>query len=886
MAPCRHSEFRSWPARFLAVGLMLFFAPAAALPLRAQEGNRVVTANYELAAKFTPAKMRKMVFSTAVEPRWLKQGDRFWYSYETTEGRFFYLVDPAKRTKTPLFDNVKMAAELTRLTKDPYDHQHLPIRTVRFVKDDKAIQFDVESSQDEEETPAVGAGERKPEQEPQQRQAPRQAPARKKKVFHFEYDLATGQLTLLEGFEPPERPPEWASISPDDQWVVFARDYNLYLMDKANYEKYLKEKKQLEKSPKREEREKEPEVTEQQLTTDGERYYSYAVVERGQSDKERERNKGKRQPVRIVWSRDSKRFALVRADQRKVEDLWVINSVAEPRPTLETYKYDMPGEKEVTQYEILVFDIATKSRVKVKAERFKDQTVTILQARQRPRPDEDRPQPALWLADNSDQLYFSRTSRDMHKVDICVADAATGDVKVLIEERLNTYIETQRLELLAGSRELIHWSERDGWGHYYLYDAQGKLKNQITSGPFSCRGVAGIDEKNRVLYFTAAGREPGEDPYYQHLYRINLDGTGLKLLDPGNYHHSVNMNESAKYFVDNFSRVDTTPQSVLYDAAGTRLLDLETADLSLLMASGYKFPETFKVKADDGVTDLYGVMYKPFDFDENRKYPIIAFVYPGPQTESVPKAFSTGGDNTGLAQFGFIVVAVGNRGGNPERSKWYHNYGYGNLRDYGLADKKAAIEQLAARYRYIDLDRVGIYGHSGGGFMSTAAMLVYPDFFKVAVSSSGNHENNIYNKQWSEKHHGIKEVVDKDGNVTFEYSIDKNSELAANLKGRLLLVTGDIDNNVHPANTIRMAQALIKANKRFDFFIFPGARHSYGDMANYWFWLKADYFCRHLLGDRERSVDMIELSRELEMNGKRQQQQQQTRITTEAQPPR
>lgn len=254
MAPCRHSEFRSWPARFLAVGLMLFFAPAAALPLRAQEGNRVVTANYELAAKFTPAKMRKMVFSTAVEPRWLKQGDQFWYSYETTEGRFFYLVDPAKRTKTPLFDNVKMAAELTRLTKDPYDHQHLPIRTVRFVKDDKAIQFDVESSQDEEETPAVGAGERKPEQEPQQRQAPRQAPARKKKVFHFEYDLATGQLTLLEGFEPPERPPEWASISPDDQWVVFARDYNLYLMDKANYEKYLKEKKQLEKSPKREER--------------------------------------------------------------------------------------------------------------------------------------------------------------------------------------------------------------------------------------------------------------------------------------------------------------------------------------------------------------------------------------------------------------------------------------------------------------------------------------------------------------------------------------------------------------------------------------------------------------------------------------------------------
>jgi dipeptidyl aminopeptidase/acylaminoacyl peptidase len=822
-----------------------------------------------------------MVFSTSVDPRWLKHSDRFWYTYETTEGKFFHLVDPVKRTKAPLFDNVKMAAELTRLTQDPYDHQHLPIRTIKFVKDDKAIQFDVESSQDEEDATAVKQEEQKTPPEPQQRQDRDQSSGKKKKVLHFEYDIATGQLTLLKDFEPPQRPPAWASISPDEKWVVFARNHNLFVMDKANYEKYMKEKKELEKSKKKEEREKEPEVAEQQLTTDGEEYYSYASLERGQSDKDRQKNKGKRQPVRIVWSKDSRRFALVRSNQRKVEDLWVVNSVAQPRPTLETYKYDMPGEKSVTQYEVHVLDIEGKSQAKMKVDRFKDQSVSILQARQRPRPDEDRPQPSLWLADNSDQLFFSRTSRDMHKVDICVADARTGDVKVLIEERLNTYIETQRLELCNGGKELIHWSERDGWGHYYLFDADGKLKNQITSGPFSCRSIAGVDEKSRVLYFSANGREQGEDPYYQHLYRVNLDGTGLKLLDPGNFNHSVNMNESSKYVVDTYSRVDTTPQSVLFDSTGARLLDLETADLSLLSAAGYKFPETFKVKADDGVTDLYGVLYKPFDLDEGRKYPVIAFVYPGPQTESVPKSFSTSGDNTALAQFGFIVVAVGNRGGNPERSKWYHNYGYGNLRDYGLADKKATIEQLAARFKFIDIDRVGIYGHSGGGFMSTAAMLVYPDFFKVAVSSSGNHENNVYNKNWSEKHDGVKEVVDKDGNVTFEYDIDKNSDLAANLKGRLLLVTGDIDNNVHPANTLRMAQALIKAGKRFDLFIFPGARHSYGDMANYWFWVKADYFTEHLLGDRPRSVDMIELKREMEMNGKREQQ---TRTTTEAQP--
>jgi dipeptidyl-peptidase 4 len=210
---------------------------------------------------------------------------------------------------------------------------------------------------------------------------------------------------------------------------------------------------------------------------------------------------------------------------------------------------------------------------------------------------------------------------------------------------------------------------------------------------------------------------------------------------------------------------------------------------------------------------------------------------------------------------------VGNRGGHPQRSKWYHNYGYGNLRDYGLADKKTAIEQLALRHPFIDVSRVGIYGHSGGGFMSTAALLVYPDFFKVAVSSSGNHENNVYNKPWSEKHHGVKEVVDKDGNVKFEYAIEKNSEIAKNLKGKLLLVTGDMDDNVHMAGTLRVADALIKANKRFDFFVFPGKRHGFGDAGDYFFWIRADYFARHLLGECADSVDIVELTREKEQAG-------------------
>jgi dipeptidyl aminopeptidase/acylaminoacyl peptidase len=294
-------------------------------------------------------------------------------------------------------------------------------------------------------------------------------------------------------------------------------------------------------------------------------------------------------------------------------------------------------------------------------------------------------------------------------------------------------------------------------------------------------------------------------------------------------------------------------------------MPLEKADLSLLFQAGYKFPEPFKAKAADGITDIYGVMYKPFDFDSTRQYPLIEYVYPGPQTEAVNKAFSTRMDRIDrLAQFGFVVITLGNRGGHPARSKWYHNYGYGNLRNYGLADKKAVAEQLAYRHSYIDINRVGIHGHSGGGFMTAAALLTYPDFFKVGVSNAGNHENNIYNRWWSETHHGVKEIADTSGNVSFEYEIEKNSEIAKNLKGHLLLTTGEIDNNVHPGNTIRLANALIRANKRFDFFMFPGQRHGYGDMTEYYFWLMGDYFCKHLLGDYSSEVDIMPMNNEME----------------------
>ncbi len=834
---------------------------------------KATKANYELAARWSPTKVGKLVFDTAVTPHWLDTGDRFWYSYEDRRGRRFYVVNPARKTKSLVFDPPQMASALTKATGIPYDSQHLPIRTLKFVKSEGAIQFEIQVPKD-----AVIPGEKKPpppvekapddndgsdEVEPQQRSGADtlNAAATPNKTLAFEYDLGSEKLVLLEDRLP--RKARWASISPDDKTIVFARNNNLYMMDAANYAKAQKKAN-------------DSSISETQITTDGVEDFGYTrritdqdreqIRQEQQDDQDRNemdqngqaKDKNARvPPIQIFWSKDSRKFAVVRQDQRKVGQLWVINSLAIPRPTLETYRYVMPGEPNAPQSQLEVFDVASKARLLVKADAFADQTLGVETERPSARAREHEKTEPLWVGPGSDKIYFSRTSRDMHRRDVCIANTTTGEVKPLIQERMNIYIESKPIRVINNGNEIVYWSERDGWGHYYLYDGNGTLKNQIERGEFVAADIQGIDEKSRAMYVLAEGREEAEDPYYTHLYRASLDGGGMKLLDPGKASHAISMSDSAHYFVDNSSRVDTTPEAVLYDAQGPESMNLEKTDLTALMQAGFKFPETFTVKADDGITDLYGVMYKPFDFDPERKYPIIEFVYPGPQTESVTKTFSPKNQNVSLAQLGFIVIEVGNRGGNPNRSEWYHTFGYGNLRDYGLADKKAAVEQLAARYPFIDIERVGIYGHSGGGFMSTAAMLVYPDFYKVAVSESGNHENNIYNRSWSEKHHGVKEITDKDGKVHFEYQIDKNSEIAKNLKGHLLLSTGDIDDNVHPANTLRLVDALIKAHKRFDFVILPGMRHPYAADSEYFSWIRADYFCKYLLGDFDQSVEHV-----------------------------
>ncbi len=803
-------------------------------------------ANYHLAARFAPKKLDKMIFSLAVDPHWLKQSNKFWYIYETSEGKQWIIVDPAKLEKKAMFDRDKLAAELTKIVKDPYDGQHLPIDSLKFIKDENWIQFEVKSSID------INKGDSIPKNG---------KPEKVKKVFYFEYNLLTNQLNELVGLKKPKKKPTWANISPDQKIILFGRKNNLHWMDKANYEKALIN-------------EEDSTIVEHAITTDGKLYFSWHSESSygggGETNVDIEKNKNKRKPVFAYWSEDSKHFAINKVDNTKVKDLWVINSIADPRPTLETYKYWMPGEKEAPVDHLYIFETGGYTNKEINVSLYKDQDISIWDKTRNVNSRDDEFKPNIWLGTN-DKMYITRTSRDLKKIDQCIVDVNTGAVKTLIEESLNTSIEIKKPGLINKGKEMIEWSERDGWGHFYLYDENGTLKNQITQGPWHTEDIVGIDEEKRVLYFSANGREQinnttKEDPYYLHLYKVNFDGSGLQLLNPGNFDHSFSLNDKKLYFVNNSSRVNTTPASALYSSDGRKLMDLETADLSSLFAAGYKFPETFKVKADDGITDIFGVMYKPYDFDSTKKYPIIEYVYPGPQTESVNKSFSKGMDRIDrLAQLGFVVVTLGNRGGHPARSKWYHNYGYGNLRDYGLADKKAVIEQLADRYSYIDGGKVGIHGHSGGGFMSTAAMLVYPDVFKVAVSNAGNHDNSVYNRWWSEKHHGVKEEISAKGDTSFNYMIDKNPDIAKNLKGKLLLIHGEIDNNVHPANTIRVVNALIKANKRFDMLILPTQRHGFGDMNEYWFWRTADYFSKYLLGDHtERPVDMEEINREIE----------------------
>ncbi|MFZ9741971.1 MAG: DPP IV N-terminal domain-containing protein [Chitinophagaceae bacterium] len=462
-------------------------------------------ANYQLASRFSPKKLDKMIFSLSVDPHWLKQSNRFWYTYETSEGKNWYIVDPMKMEKKPMFNRDKMAAELTKIIRDPFDGQHLPIDSVKFIKDENWIQFEVKSTVDIIKDEEKSKGDKA---------------EKTKKVFYFEYNLLNEQLNELVNFKKPKRKPNWANVSPDQSIIVFGRNYNLFYMDKANYEKALL-------------KEDDSTIVEHALTNDGIQYFSWHSESSygggGETNVDIEKNKNKRKPVFGYWSEDGKKFALVKVDNRKVKDLWVINSIADPRPTLETYKYWMPGEKDAPVDHLMVLDINSKQYKEIDIAQFKNQDIAIYNKNLPVNTRDDDYRPSIWLGNNN-EIYMSRTSRDLKRIDQCIVNINTGVVKAIVEERLNTYVEVRKPGLIKNGEELIEWSERDGWAHLYLYDKNGNLKNQITQGPWHVEDIVSIDEEKRIVYFSANGREQingntKEDPYYLHLYKVNLDGT-------------------------------------------------------------------------------------------------------------------------------------------------------------------------------------------------------------------------------------------------------------------------------------------------------------------------------------------------------------------------
>ena len=760
---------------------------------------------YTQARKFAGQAVGQMLFTQRVSPNYFNTGVKFWYEYKTSSGTNWYVVDPVAQRKQPLFNLDELAAELTTVTKDPFDAQNLPLTRLALEDDDITFTFSVATSV--------------------------------KDTFHFAYNHITQKLDTCKKKDAELR---WGNVSPDKKYVVYAKDLNLYYMSHGDYEK-------LKVNP------KDSTITEIALTSDGVEDFAFGMP-RNRMNTDSLVN-GRRRQVPGSWSPSGKHFVTSLTDNRKVKELWVINSIAKPRPTLETYKYQMPGESAAPISHLYLFDIENKSKKEIDTKAFKDQNVNVGN-----KPRDKANSPNIWLGDDN-RFYLTRVSRDMKRVDICTYTIGDDSIKAIINERLNTYIETRPLAVSENGKELIHWSERDGWAHLYLYDNEGNLKNRITKGTWHVDQIKHVDSKKRVVYFVANGKEADDlTPYYEHLYRVNFDGTGLKNITPGNYSHAASMDREGSFVIDNYSRVNSIPASVLYDNTGRKIMDLETCDFSLLLQAGYRFPEPFTVKAADGVTDLYGVMYKPYDFDSTLLYPIISYVYPGPQTEGVNYIFTAPNPRTDrLAQAGFIVITVGHRGGHPSRSKWYHNFGYGNLRDYPLVDHKAAIEQLCRINNYMDIDRIGIHGHSGGGFMSTAALLQYPDFFKVAVSCAGNHDNNIYNRSWSEKHHGVKESTTKDDEIKFDINVPANQALAKNLRGHLLLIHGEIDNNVHPANSMRVVDELIKAGKRFDMLYLPSQRHGFSNYNEFFYWRMVDYFSTHFYGFQETSVDIKDI---------------------------
>lgn len=760
--------------------LLAFLVLVLAVPVHAQN---LTEADYARAERFLGPNMASLVYRGSVQPNWLS-GDRFWYRSTTGEGTAeFVLVDPGRKRRAPAFDHVKLAAGIQAAAGGSVSADALPFTTFTFSQDERSVTFDVDRD--------------------------RLTCSLRNYRCTVETGAGAGRQAGPVGMRGRFAGFGTEIDSPDGTKTAFVRDHDLWVRDKAT-------------------------GAETRLTTDGAEDYGYATNNAGWTKSDR--------PV-LLWSPDSKKIATFRHDGRGVGMMYLV-STKSGHPELQAWKYPLPGDSLIFRIERVVIQVDEPRVVRL----------------QMP-PDDHRSTITDHIVDggewvdiewspSSDRLVFVSTSRD-HKTEVLrVADPETGAVRDVLTEVEDTFYESGfdvvNNRLLDATDEYIWYSQRDDWGHLYLYDlATGALKNRITSGAWKVLAIRHIDEKARRIWFTGAGREPG-DPYFQYLYSVKFDGSDLKLLTPDSLNHTITFSPSMRYFIDTASAPAIPPTITLRDAnSGALVSTLETADISALVAAGWKAPIPFVTKARDGATDIYGLMYTPTTLDPSKKYPVLNYIYPGPQTGSVgSRSFTPArSDKQAVSELGFVVVEL-DALGTPMRSHSFHAYYYGNMGDNGLPDNIAGIRELAGRHGFMDLDRVGIWGHSGGGFASTAGILRHPDFYKVAVSGAGNHDNASYEDDWGEKWQGLL-VRNEDG--TTSYDNQANHLIAGNLKGKLLLAHGGLDGNVPPYNTLLVAEALMNAGKDFDMLIFPNSGHGFRQ-GNYWTRRRWDYFVRHLLG--------------------------------------
>jgi dipeptidyl aminopeptidase/acylaminoacyl peptidase len=762
----------------------VFLLPYLALllpPTLSTAGEHASRADYELAAKWSPDELYKLLYSTELLPQWVDDGDVFWYRFLNSDGRHYWLVDPPRAHRELLFDRFHLAAELQRATGSEVDGKQLDLPEFEFREGTRFLVFEHEGAR-------------------------------------FEYDRLEARLSFVDSVAaaPPVEP--WRAPSPDGRWCVFARANDLYVVEAHR-----------------------PAVDAVQLTSDGTYALSWGEDWELVSDEATDPR-----TIGVVWSPNSRYFAVKRADLREVDDLWLMDDLARPRPTLHTIKSASVGGK-VPRGELWIGEVDAASTgsarmTRVAVERWADQTL------------EDLFGGNLWWAADSSELFFTRRHRDYTRLDLCAADPATGAVRVLVEERHEGMVYTRMPIMIPGRKEILWWSMRDGWGHLYRYALDGTLLGQVTEGVWMVDEQVGFGDDGETVFFTGMGREEGRNPYYRHLYRVPLEGGRPRLLTPEDAEHKCRLSPSGKYFLDSYSRVDLPTRAVLRGANGTLILELEQADISGLAEAGWEPPQIFHVPGADSETEQWGVMWKPFKFDPDRRYPIVTRVYPGRQGEYIPREFSPVNVETSLAQLGCIVVRFGNRGGTWERGTTYREYGREEFRDYGLADKKAVLETLAAQHPWIDVERAGIFGGSSGGFMTVSAMLVYPEFFKVGVAMTAPNDPMLYSNEWVERYAGVTQSETEDGSVVWEASAEGNLEIAGNLQGRLLMIYGSMDELVPLPHLYRQADAFIQAGKRFDMFVVPGAGHDLGGW-RYLYGLVLDYFGTHLLGEERDSVE-------------------------------